>query len=152
MVLPFFLCSERPEDVEVAWRPLDDDLLDEGPEELPARVQVSIAVDGIQKLGHELMRSLRLKSLFLVAGGLLLHPELLQAYLQGFFFFIECIQPVGNLVDCQAALVEVKQARSVGVNLIQPVHDGHFGIGIPAALLLGIGATGCHDCVEFLRV
>lgn len=152
MVLPFFLCSERPEDVEVSWRPLDDDLIDKGTEELPARVQVGIAVDGIQELGHELMRSLGFQSLVLFAGGLLLHVELLYAGLQGFFFLVECVQPVGNFVDGQATLVEVKQAGGGCVNLVQAMQYGIFSLGIPAALLLSIGATGCHDCIELLRV
>ena len=152
MVLPFFLCSESPVDVEVTWRPFDNDLLDEGAEELPACVQVGIAVDGIQDLVQEFMRPFRLQPLFLVAGGFFLHAELLQADLQGCFFLIERIQPIGNLVDGQATLVEIEQARGVGVNLIQSAHDGRFGLCVLAALLLCIGTAGCHNRVELLRI
>lgn len=152
MVLPFFLCSESPVDVEVTWRPLDDDLLDKGAEELPARVQVGIAVDGIQELAHEFMRPFRLQPFFLVAGGFFLHAELLQADLQGRFFLVERIQSIGNLVDGQAALVEIEQARGVGVNLIEPAHDGRFGLGIPSALLLCIGTARRYNRVELLRI
>lgn len=152
MVLPFFLRSESPVDVEGTRCPLDDDLLDEGAEELPACVQVGIAVDSIQELAHEFMGSFRLQPLFLVADGFFLHAELLQADLQGCFFLVERIQPISNLVDGQAALVEIEQARGVGVNLIEPAHDGRFGLCVLAALLLCIGTAGCHNRVELLRI
>lgn len=121
MVLPFFLRSKRPVDVEVTRCPLDNDLLDKGAEELPARVQIGVPVDGIQELVQERVSPFRL-------------------------------QPIGNLVDGQAALVEVEQARGVGVNLIEPAHDGRFGLGVPAAFLLGTWTSGGYDRIELLRI
>lgn len=135
MVLPFFWRSKRPVDVEVTRCPLDNDLLDKGAEELPARVQIGVPVDGIQELVQERVSPFRLQPIFLIAGGFFLDAEFLQAVLQGCFFLVECIQPIGNLVDGQAALVEIEQARGVGVNLIEPAHDGRFGLGVSAAMI-----------------
>lgn len=59
MALPFFLYSEFPIDVEIAFRPLNDDLLNQGEEKLAACLHRSIAVYCGDEFRQELVSALR---------------------------------------------------------------------------------------------